>query len=350
MKNMRRILEHALFWTLYWLVNSLTIALYDLEFAVVLPYKMGHMPLTILATYVFVYRILPLYFERKWGWLILFTLILFTVVPLLKRLLAGYVLFPMFYANSDWSFTFFNWYRIAGHLVELGTTTGLVAGLKFYRDLHRSKEKVEALSAEKRLAELSFLRAQIHPHFLFNTLNSIYYEVLKKSDNAPDLIIRLSGILRFILYECRDPFIPVFKEIKLIEDYIVLQKSRYGDRLTLDFKVQGETDRQVPPLICFSLIENAFKHGASENKENSLIEMFLEIGEDKLNLEVRNPIAEAAQPDVLGASKGIGLENITKQLSLIFEDRYTLTSTRQDGIFISRLTLPLPEPQPEPQL
>lgn len=340
-KTKRRILEHILFWCLHWLVLSLYGGLYDLDFGTTVLYNLTDLPLTILVTYLFVYGILPLYFQRRWGAFAASAILVFGVALLLKRILTQFVLYPWLYTDSEFTFTFFNWYKIMGHLVELTTTAGIVAGLKYFRDWQRTKDKVEALSAEKRAAELSFLKAQVHPHFLFNTLNSIYYEVLRKSDAAPDLIIRLCDILRFTLYECKDALIPIDREIELIKSYIALEQCRYGERLTVAFSVTGETVALVPPLVCFSLVENAFKHGTSENKDRSHIAISIGVTTDRLRLEVQNPLAVADQQDVLGASKGIGMQNITRQLDLIFGDRYRLHNAPQGDRFISILEIPL---------
>ncbi len=326
---------------MHWLVLTLYGGLYDLDFGTTALYNLTDLPLTILFTYLFVYRILPLFFQRRYGAFVALALLTVVSALLLKRALTQFVTFPWLYIRSDYTFKFLNGYRMMGHFVELGTTAAIVAGLKHFRELQRSNVKVEALSAEKREAELSFLRAQVHPHFLFNTLNSIYYEVLRKSEAAPDLIIQLSDMLRFTLYECKDAQIPVAKEIALIHNYIALERCRYGERLQVDFAVTGDTACLVPPLICFSLVENAFKHGTSENKGPSHIEIQLVLTPELLRLQVQNPIAVADQADVLGASKGIGLLNITQQLKLLFADRYSLQSTTKENRFTCTLEMPL---------
>lgn len=341
MSGKRRVLEHVAFWCLHWLLLSLYGGLYDLDFATTALYNLTHLPLTILLTYLCVYRILPLYFHGRVLLFVACSVLAFTSTILLKRLSTQYIQFPWLYTGTDYTFTFFNWYRIVGHWVQLAATVGIVAGLKHYRDWQRTKDRVEALSAEKREAELSFLKAQVHPHFLFNTLNSIYYEVLRKSDVAPDLIIRLCDILRFTLYECKDEHIPIAQEIALIENYVALEQRRYGDRLRVTLSVQGATSEMIPPLICFSLVENAFKHGTSENKDRSHIQILIHVDAERLRLEVQNPVAAAHQEDVLGASKGIGMENITHQLELIFGHRYSLRNESRGETFYSILEIPL---------
>lgn len=341
MSNKKQILQHVLFWFLYWIFISFSAGLYDYDFVTVSLYNLSNLPLTILATYFVIYQLFPLYFNRSRFRFFVYSLLSVLAVLVLRRLTIQYIQFPLLYADSDWTFTFFNWNQIVGHLLHFCATIGIVSGIKFYQDWKRSKEKVEALSAEKREAELNFLKAQIHPHFLFNTLNSIYYEVVKKSDNAPDLIIRLSELLRFSLYECKDEFIPLSKEIQMIEDYIELEKSRYGKRLAVSFHCQGNQERKVPPLICFSLIENAFKHGASEAMDECRIEISCVVEKEKLVLTVKNPTGSRVQEDIFGASKGIGIANITRQLDLIFETKYSLKNELQGSSFVSSLEIPL---------
>lgn len=341
MMDKKRIFEHVLFWGAYWFLLSLASGLYDLDYTTIGLYNLSLLPITVPFTYLFVYWILPRFFTEKTFLFILLSLLAFAVALFLKRLSTQYIQYPLLYGDSDYTFTFFNWYRIIGNLMQLAATVGIVAGFKYYRDWRKTKEKVNALQTEKQEAELSFLKAQIHPHFLFNTLNSIYYEVLRKSEEAPNLIIKLSDILRFTLYECNDQFIPAAKEIELIRSYIALEQSRYGDRLTVHLNVEGKTEKLIPPLICFSLVENAFKHGASENKDHSEIEISFMLREYTLKLEVRNPVMETEQADVLGASKGIGLENITRQLTLIFDDHYELRTEKEENRFMSTLEIPL---------
>jgi two-component system, LytTR family, sensor kinase len=336
----KRILEHILFWSVHTLLLTLYGGFYDRDFLTSALYHLSNLPFTILLTYIFVYSILPLYFRRQYLPFAALSILAVVATILLKRLLLAWVTFSWLYMGKDYTFSFFSEYQMMGHFVQLAATVAIVAGLKYFRDWQRARDKVEALSAEKRAAELSFLKAQVHPHFLFNTLNSIYYEVLRKSEIAPDLIIRLSDMLRFTLYECKDAQIPIAKEIALIENYIALEQHRYGDRLQVDLKVTGATTQLIPPLILFSLVENAFKHGTSENIGTSHIIITLDIRPDRVHMQVENPIANPMQPDILGASKGIGMRNITQQLDLLFDNHYTLkTESRQDR-YISTLEIP----------
>ncbi|NOQ73279.1 MAG: hypothetical protein GQ574_14840 [Crocinitomix sp.] len=163
----KRILEHIAFWIGYWLLISFSAGLYDLEFDTIFLYNMSSLPLTILVTYIFVYKIIPLYFNKQILLFLAFSIPALASALILNRLFLGYVQFPLFYGDSDWTFVFFNWYRIAGDLTQICALVGVVSGFKYYRDFKRTKGIVETLSIEKKKAELSFLKAQIHPHFLF---------------------------------------------------------------------------------------------------------------------------------------------------------------------------------------
>jgi len=138
--------------------------------------------------------------------------------------------------------------------------------LKIGVDQIRTQQKVIELSEEKATAELNFLKAQIHPHFLFNTLNNLYTLTLEKSDDAPEVVEKLSGILDYLLYRCNEPRVSLQLEIALIEHYLTLESLRYGDRLNLSFThhVDRPEAIMIAPLILISPVENAFKHGAND--------------------------------------------------------------------------------------
>ena len=336
-----RAVEHTLFWLFYWVFISFSAGLYDLDFRTVALYSLSNLPLTIVTTYTFVYLILPIYFKGNRALFLLFSGVLLISALFLKRLSVLYIQFPLFYANTDWTFTFFDWYRIVGHLMQLCATIGVVSAFKIYRDWKRAKSKLDALQMEKRTLELSYLKAQTNPHFLFNTLNSIYYDVVNKTNDSAQSIIQLSELLRFMLYECNEDFIPIEKEIQLINNYIELQKRRYKKRITVNFEMDGNLERLIPPLISFSLVENAFKHGMSESIGDCTIEIAIRVDADNYSLEIKNPVSDPIENYPSGSSKGLGLSNVRRQLLLIYDDNYILTNKTEDNVYICTLRLPL---------
>jgi two-component system, LytTR family, sensor kinase len=153
----------------------------------------------------------------------------------------------------------------------------------------RLRNATQQLRIEKQAAELNYLRSQTNPHFLFNTLNNIYSLARDKSDLAPESILRLSKILRFMLYETRGEFISIEKEIKVISDYISLEQLRYDESLSINFNHDIEDMKQaIPPLLLIPLVENAFKHGVSETRGRAFVDIHLSVNQRQLEFIVKN--------------------------------------------------------------
>lgn len=338
--ELKRVFEHLLFWLTYWIMISFFQGLYDLDFSKMLLSSLTQLPLTIISTYIFIYLILPFIYKKKVLLFILYSGLLLSCSVILRRISIEYIQFPLFFADSSYTFNFWDWYRIGGHFVQTIEVIGIVSGIKYYRDWNRNRDKIEALTIEKKAAELSFLRAQVHPHFLFNTLNSIYYEVLKKSDKAEELVIQLSELLRYTLYECKGDFIYLHKEIKIIEDYIEIEKSRYGKRLKVNSSFDRKSDLKIPPLILFSIVENSFKHGISDQKGVNEIDISITVKNEKVRLDITNPVSKNTEKDTLGAKKGIGLDNTVRQLEIIYNSRYHLENTIKDNTYNCILEIP----------
>jgi two-component system, LytTR family, sensor kinase len=201
------------------------------------------------------------------------------------------------------------------------------------------KQAEQQLRIEKQAAELNYLRSQTNPHFLFNTLNNIYSLARDKSDLAPESILRLSKILRFMLYETGGEYISVEQEMKIIDDYIALEKLRYDESLHVSFKNDIEDMRQaLPPLLLIPLVENAFKHGVSETRDQPFVDIYLSINKRQLRFVVKNSAEEFAAERTVKES--IGLSNLRRQLELLYTD-YSLSVKQGEAVFTSTLKINL---------
>ncbi len=181
------------------------------------------------------------------------------------------------------------------------------------------KQATKNLLIEKQQAELNYLKSQTNPHFLFNTLNNIYSLARDKSDLAPESILRLSKILRFMLYETGGAYIAIEQELKIINDYIALEKLRYDDSLHINFNYDIEDMKQaLPPLLLIPLVENAFKHGVSETRDRPFVDMHLSVKKKQLIFEVKNSMEAFAEEK--GIKENIGLSNLRRQLELLYRD------------------------------
>jgi LytS/YehU family sensor histidine kinase len=208
---------------------------------------------------------------------------------------------------------------------------------------NKNEKALLQLERDKNKAELGALKAQIHPHFLFNTLNNLYALTLQKSDKAPETVATLSSMLDYMLYQCKDPFVLLKKEIDFIQDYIDLESLRYGNKLTLNFTHHLHSpDVMIAPLILISFVENAFKHGASKNLNESVIEIELTTNQNQLSFKVFNTLTSNTQNDTKNELRfGIGFSNSQRQLELNYKNNYDLKSTKTDTSFEILLTINL---------
>jgi sensor histidine kinase YesM len=203
----------------------------------------------------------------------------------------------------------------------------------------RLKQTQQQLRIEKQAAELNYLRSQTNPHFLFNTLNNIYSLSRDKSDLAPESILRLSKILRFMLYETSGEFISVEQELKIMSDYIALEELRYDESLRINFNYDVEDMKQaLPPLLLIPLVENAFKHGVSETRGQPFVDIHLSIKKRQLTFIVKN--STEATPEERTIKESIGLSNLRRQLELLYTD-YNLSVQHGDSAFTAVLKINL---------
>ncbi|RFS17768.1 sensor histidine kinase [Emticicia sp. C21] len=196
----------------------------------------------------------------------------------------------------------------------------------------------QQLRIEKQEAELNYLKSQTNPHFLFNTLNNIYSLARDKSDLAPESILRLSKILRFMLYETSGAYIAIEQELKIINDYIALEQLRYDETLNVSFNYDIEDMKQaVPPLLLMPLVENAFKHGVSETRSQPFVDIHLSVRNRELVFHVKNSSEISDEGKV---KENIGLSNLRRQLELLYTD-YKLSVQQGDSVFTSILKINL---------
>lgn len=203
----------------------------------------------------------------------------------------------------------------------------------------RLQQAEQQLRIEKQAAELNYLRAQTNPHFLFNTLNNIYSLARDKSDLAPESILRLSKILRFMLYETSGEFISLEQELKIITDYIALEKLRYDESLTVNLSYDIEEMKQaIPPLLLIPLVENAFKHGVSETRNRPFINIHISVNHRQLICKVEN--SSEATSEERDVKENIGLTNLRRQLELLYRE-YSLTVRQTGSVFTANLQINL---------
>ena len=344
--NWSRIGIHVIFWLVYIVLNGILGSIFDrLEILDNLPKAMvGELytlPPKIALVYFIFYYIIPLYLERsKVGKLVLLTLAAFVISTIFYRFFVGYLYFHSFFPERN--FIIFNTNGIVLTVFDLFITTAAATTIKMIRVHYKSIEFEQELMREKLQSELSFLRAQTNPHFLFNTLNNLFVLARKKSDKTADAIMMLSKIMRFVLYECRQPRIKVAEEARVIQDYIELEKLRYNKRLTVDYQEDSDNlSASIAPLLLLPFVENSFKHGASSTTGDVIIAIRIFLRNNQLSFIVKNTVDPDSESN--STSGGIGLRNVQRQLDLLYGGHYKLQTGRENGFFIAELDINLAE-------
>lgn len=209
--------------------------------------------------------------------------------------------------------------------------------LKFTLDWFLNERIQRDLENQRLSAELAFLKSQINPHFLFNSLNSIYSLAYQRSETTPEAILKLSEIMRYMLYECNDNKVDLGKELQYLQNYIDLQKIRYGNKAFVDFEVNGLiSNQQIVPLLLISFIENAFKHGVANNPATP-IHIVMDVKPDSLCFKMENK-KHRFNKDAQG---GIGLNNVKRRLDLLYPGKYDLKIDDGADVYSSELSLDL---------
>jgi len=314
----------------FWIVIMLSFAIgewtYRDSFMEAILFELLILPARLVAVYInwFVLITRYLYNSNFLVYLILLGMLILVLAVLQRAFLLhwGYpAFFPELVENQP--IILFKTTRILKGALIITSPVAFTTGWKLFIDWKEKQERTRALEKEKTETELKYLKSQINPHFLFNTLNNIYGLSLDHSPKVPPLILKLSDFLSFSLYESKQEFIPLEKEIQLMKDFIALEQSRFEDRVSMNLwlpeKIQ---DVQIPPLTLVPFVENAFKHSLQEEIGLAKIDIHLEVEEmGVLHFRVRNSKPGQAKPS---PRSGIGLNNIKKRLDILYADRHEL--------------------------
>lgn len=245
--------------------------------------------------------------------------------------------YPGFYRTPDYNFAerLTDFFYFFNSLTWIILPLIILIAIKYFR---HEKEIIQ-LKAEKKNAELNALKNQLNPHFLFNTLNNLYALSLKKSDLAPEVIAKLSQILDYILYRCNEDYVTISGEVNLLHNYIGLEEVRYSKRLAITFEHTVEEDVKVAPLLLLTFLENAFKHGVSQEIDRAKILIELRASKEEITFKLEN-----SKPDHQDAKEvsrtAIGMENVEKQLELLYSDEYKLAITEMKDSYTVQLSIP----------
>ena len=328
-----RILQHILFWCLSFLILtnilkvSVEIKKIDLIYTAIF-----HVPI-VLIVYLNLKLLFPVFLEK--GKYFLYSISVLALISLgagfyiilfdnwIDHIFSGYY-FIAYYGFSDISL-YFVIYIFVSSLLRLA----------------RGWFQLQELEKEKTVAELKALKSQVNPHFLFNSLNSIYSLARKNSPTVPEKVIQLSDLMRHVIYNSDDDFILLSKEVEMVRNYIELQNLRTPENEKIEIEVTGEVDgKNVAPLIFLPFVENSFKHGLKSGAKNPFVKIKIEVIENDLIFDIENSKGKA--PEINETKyRGIGIENVKKRLDLIYPGRHSLKITETENTFIVVLQIKL---------
>jgi len=317
-----RVASHVIFWALIFLCTfflwlNVNGAWYAFKLTA------WQVPLKMLVVYLHFYWLMPRYLYQK----------NYTAY-------AAGILFIFFLGVAlyrfEWEFLFtggrgnYQFWNIVGWSMDalwiINPVLMFTAGIKFLKTWYVDKENKMAAEKQKLHSELNYLKGQIHPHFFFNTLNNLYALTLQKSDDAPAIVLKLSQMMHYMLYDAAAEQVPLWKEIKNIRNYIELERIRYGDRLDLSFTVNGTVEgKNIAPLMLLPFVENAFKHGTSNEHRECWITIDLKVKDLTILFKVENSVSDGEpMNNLMGYKSGIGLKNVKRRLELLYPVRHSL--------------------------
>lgn len=356
-KRGTKIARHIIFWTCWYLymaatqLRNQTPEVIGMKNFIIyqLAVSLNRVLLQIVFCYIIVYLVFPVFLHRKNYFQFA---VLFILAFIFEYWLTFFDFTYVWYKTYLWMSTilpnfydakvvkplspFLNRYYIIYsnvHFTGSMVSCGIILSIKYYKNWYVRQRENATLMYENSQSELQLLKAQVHPHFLFNTLNNIFSLTLDDSPEAAIVVKKLSGMVKYMIHRGAASFVPVNEEIKMLLDYIGLEKIRYGDRLqmTIDIRQNPDDNRLIAPLLMIPFVENCFKHGISKMIEKAKINLMIESGKDWFLFKISNdmPVMEEKQTE----RRKIGVLNVQKRLELIYPGKHLLEIHSSEGVF-----------------
>jgi len=326
--NHKTLLFHILFWVVYFISNSYLWQTFNKTYNETTYYGLTRLPVKIFAVYINLYLLNQFFFRKQY--------FAFFGFFLLNLIAAGFLQTYLSSTQGIFDYESFTQYSLPICSVVMLSSVVVIIH-RFFIKVNESKQ----LEIEKIKSELDFLKTQLQPHFLFNTLNNIYSLTLNNSQLAGKSVLQLSALLRYMLYEASEEKVDLQKEIDHLKDYIELEKIRFADRLELSFNISGYVPgKKIAPLLLMPLLENAFKHASNKLHERIWITIDLIVKDSHLYFTVENSVFVDGKTQLQNGYSGIGLENVKRRLSLLYQN-YTLNNELQENLYHAFLMIPL---------
>ncbi len=301
------------------------------------PYQIAFFINYAIGAFIINYVLLPrFYYRKKYIHFFVSLLVIIAGIIVIEEFVLEQIFFPNTRRSKQFAGIFYG-------LLDVMPMIIILSGFKFAWDAAGKQREVDELRASVKESELQFLKSQINPHFLFNNLNNLYSYAIDNSPKTPNIILELSSVLRYMLYDCKEKYVPLSKEIEHLQNFTRLHELQIEDRGSVIFKTENISSGYViAPLILSVFLENAFKHSTASQSEDISIDVGIKVTEQGLlQFECVNSFRPVTNTDDL--SHGIGLQNVKKRLEIIYPDAHQLTISETDTLYSVKLEMQLKE-------
>ena len=339
-------LKHSLFWACVFLyfMFSVNVNNYEEGYSQLFRSTIKIVIPQLVTAYVLLYVLIPRFLNTKRIKLFIFWLFVLLLASLILYITLHINFYEPKYSKyyndilKEYATKSF-WERVFDPSLFLSKSIKFLtpAALLLMTQFYKNQQRYLKLNEQKKTAELTALKHQLNPHFLFNTLNNLYALAIKKSDETPEVIEKLSDILDYMLYRTNETFVSIHKEIDLIENYLSLEKVRYGKRVHISFEKDVHQDVKIAPLLLLTFVENAFKHGVTQELDKATITIKIKYESNYIIFTIKN-----SKPNGIVPSKNdqcIGLVNVKKQLELLYLNKHHLTIDNTKNLYTVNLKL-----------
>ncbi len=334
----KTLLWHALFWVVYMSIFTFVEGGYNNHFRQAFLIEVAYFPIRLIVVYLNYFVFMPKFLLRgKIGNYLFKTFISILLAAIFHRFVMYQYINELIFPGWDQG-SFWQLYKFVQAAMIITSPMIFLIGITVVYRLIESQKKLAQIAEERTKAELLYLKNQINPHFFFNTLNNLYGLALTKSEQTAEVVMKLSELMSYMLYDTTQNEVTLEKEINYIKNYIELEEVRFEGRFICNMDVVGVLDQvHIPPLLFLPFIENAFKHGVNTSSSGAWINVYLEVKEDELNFRVENSIG-ANQKMIKG---GLGIENVKRRLELLYPSKHELTYGRMDNGYRVSLVIKL---------
>ena len=318
----REVVFNLVFWLLYFIYEWFGLAALSGDYKLYFINACMALPLSFIISFLTVHVFIKKYYnkgEKLPFWVLQISVSL--ILLLIRRNINYYVIYPRYFPKAQ-EVPLYSFGKLIVELVNLYSIAGVYTLFYFVRSWYEEREKAQRLLQEKTMAELELLKSQVHPHFIFNTLNNIYSTALKASPETARLISHLSNFLNYNLYESKQPVVSLAAEIAYLQHFIELQKNRYGSKLDASIIIYDDiNDLYIAPLLLLPLVENSFKHGIASSIGQGWIRIDVSKQPGHFVIKIENSVEEKIQQPAV-KNGGIGIKNVQQRLQLMYPDAH----------------------------